>query len=226
LRTPAFDATGPAACAPTNTAEEFGRVKYVVEGDVIGVEIGGALYEVRYIGLDAPQDFTATERYAVQARKNNIALVQDQDVLLVSDAQDRDKFGRLLRYVFLGDVFVNYELVRQGDAYAIPSSPNDACAAELENAQRQAQRAQAGVWKAAVIATGTPFRVIFPTVEVNLGGVLDEGPCDCNGVELSCGDFYTQDLAQACYLHCLIVKGKDVFHLDPDNDGLACDYLP
>jgi micrococcal nuclease len=226
LRTPIFAPVGEAACVPTNTAEELGRVKYVIEGDVIGVEIDGALHEVRYIGLDAPQDFTTTERYAVQARRNNIALVQDQEVLLVSDVQERDRFDRLLRYVFLGDVFVNYELVRQGDAYAIPSSPNDSCASGFEDAQRQAQRQKAGMWKSVVIATGTPFRVIFPTVPPNIGGIQDEGPCPCNGPELSCGDFYTQDLAQACYLHCLIVKGKDIFHLDPDNDGLACDYLP
>jgi micrococcal nuclease len=226
LRTPIFSPVGEADCVPTNTAEEFGRVKYVIEGDVIGVEIEGSLYEVRYIGLDAPQDFTVAERYAVQARRNNIALVQDQEVLLVSDVEDRDQFDRLLRYVFLGDVFVNYELILQGDAFAIPSSPNDACGSVFEDAQRRAQRQKVGVWKSVVIPTGTPFRVIFPTVPPNIGGIQDEGPCPCNGPELSCGDFYTQDLAQACYLHCLIVKGKDIFHLDPDKDGLACDYLP
>ncbi len=49
------------------------------------------------------------------------------------------------------------------------------------------------------------------------------GPCNCYGPDLDCTDFTTQAQAQACYNYCKQVTGKDVFRLDADNDGIACE---
>lgn len=51
-------------------------------------------------------------------------------------------------------------------------------------------------------------------------------PCDCTGPDLDCSDFATHAAAQACYEYCLSQGYGDVFRLDGDNDGIACESLP
>ena len=50
-------------------------------------------------------------------------------------------------------------------------------------------------------------------------------PCDCYGPDLDCDDFPTWEQAQRCYEHCLRERGFDVFRLDADGDGIACEKL-
>jgi len=51
-------------------------------------------------------------------------------------------------------------------------------------------------------------------------------PCNCNGPDLNCSDFATHAEAQACYDYCKSQGYGDVFRLDGDNDGIACESLP
>jgi len=51
-------------------------------------------------------------------------------------------------------------------------------------------------------------------------------PCNCAGPDLDCADFSTHAAAQACYEYCLSQGYGDVFRLDGDNDGSACESLP
>ncbi|MBN1149347.1 MAG: thermonuclease family protein [Anaerolineales bacterium] len=222
--TAAFTLAGEAACVPFHNQTESGVVTSVIDGDTIGVKIGGAHYWVRLIGVDAPEDSTLVEHFGPQARQKSIELLYGQAVRLVRGASERDAGGRLLRYAFVGQVFVNYELARQGYAYAIPSPPDEACNATLKEAERLAQAERLGLWASAVAATGTPIRLVFPTQPTPKG--LETVECVCSQAELHCGNFYYQADAQACYIHCLIIKGKDVHGLDPDGDGIACEYLP
>lgn len=52
------------------------------------------------------------------------------------------------------------------------------------------------------------------------------GACDCTGPYLNCSDFATHAAAQACYEYCMSLGYGDVFGLDGDNDGIACESLP
>lgn len=52
------------------------------------------------------------------------------------------------------------------------------------------------------------------------------GPCDCYGGSLTCGDFDTQVQAQACYDYCLEETGMDIYHLDTNQNDVACEGLP
>jgi hypothetical protein len=81
-----------------------------------------------------------------QAKAFNQALVTDQVVRLVRDVSDVDRYGQLLRYVLVGDYFINYEMVRSGLRRAVPQAPDLACQYELAAAQSQAQLAYAGLW--------------------------------------------------------------------------------
>lgn len=120
--------------APSQTA----RVINVIDGDTIDVELNGVEYRVRYIGVNTPErDQTCYD----EATAANRALVSGQSVRLVADVSDTDPYGRLLRYVYVGDVFVNARLVEQGAAEAVRYPPDDAHFDEFRALERAAAAA-------------------------------------------------------------------------------------
>ena len=103
-------------------------------------------YKVRYIGINAPEDTTKKERLGPEATARDKELVAGKTVTLVKDVSETDQFGRLLRFVFVGNVLVNYELVREGYAKATPYKPDISCEGLFYDAQLQAQQAHLGLW--------------------------------------------------------------------------------
>ncbi|MDO8622494.1 MAG: thermonuclease family protein [bacterium] len=142
-RSSVASAITPAPAAPDGTV----LVAQVVDGDTIVLEGGET---VRYIGIDTPE--TVDPRRGVQcfgpeASKANKALVEGKRVRLVADVEDRDKYHRMLRYVYLPDgTFVNLELARQGFAPAYTYPPNNAHVEEFRLAAREAREAKRGLW--------------------------------------------------------------------------------
>jgi len=138
----------PAFAAPPPYDERKARVIAVIDGDTISVLISG-FYErrVRYIGIDAPE--MRRDCFASEATAANRQLVLGKDVTLERDVRDVDRFGRLLRYVYLptGEM-VNELLVRWGYAVARSYPPDTKYRTRFEAAERQAQQANAGLWGA------------------------------------------------------------------------------
>ena len=99
--------------AETTNREVF--VIGIVDGDTIDVDIDGQPYRIRYIGVDTPE--RGQPGYA-EAKKANAALVSGKKVTLERDISELDRYGRLLRYVYVEGVMVNASLVEQG--YAVP----------------------------------------------------------------------------------------------------------
>ncbi|MBC8477119.1 MAG: thermonuclease family protein, partial [Dehalococcoidia bacterium] len=103
------------------------QVTRVIDGDTIEVGISGKIYKVRYIGIDTPElddkrpEFSAL---AQEATRYNKQLLERETVRLEKDISETDKYGRLLRYVYVGDTFANAELVRQGLAWAKAYPPD------------------------------------------------------------------------------------------------------
>jgi len=92
-------------------------VTRVIDGDTIEVSIAGESYKVRYIGIDTPELDDKRPKFcalAQEATRYNRELVKGKTVRLEKDISETDQYGRLLRYVYVGDIFVNAELVRQG----------------------------------------------------------------------------------------------------------------
>lgn len=115
----------------------------VVDGDTIHVDIDGQDLRVRYIGVDTPErDMPFYE----DATDFNAALVEGQIVTLVKDVSETDRYDRLLRYIFVGDTFINYELVRQGYAVSVTFPPDVACAEVFGEAERLAREEGLGLW--------------------------------------------------------------------------------
>jgi micrococcal nuclease len=115
-------------------------VSRVIDGDTIEV-LGGE--RVRYIGIDAPE---TGEYFAAEATEKNRELVEGKRVRLESDVEDRDEYGRLLRYVWLDDIMVNAELVRLGYAYSYSLVPNVKYRQLFLQSEREARKLCRGLW--------------------------------------------------------------------------------
>jgi micrococcal nuclease len=125
------------------------RVERVVDGDTIVVRIDGRSERVRYIGIDTPESVkpgTRVQCFGKAAAAANRRLVAGRDVRLAYDAERRARYGRLLAYVYRGDLLVNAELIRRGYAKPLEIEPNVAHAAELRQLAVSARRAHRGLW--------------------------------------------------------------------------------
>jgi micrococcal nuclease len=121
-----------------------GRVVAVSDGDTIRVRLDGGREErVRYIGVDTPE---TAECFSARASAFNARLVADREVRLERDAEERDRYGRLLAYVYVGDTFINAELVRRGYAQPLTVPPNVRHAERFSRLARDARRAGSGLW--------------------------------------------------------------------------------
>ena len=129
-----------------------GRVVRVVDGDTIRVLLdGGRTERVRYIGIDTPESVkpgTPVQCFAKRASHFNASLVSGRQVMLKTDAEERDRYGRLLAYVYADGRFVNRELVARGYARTLTIPPNVAHADEFARLARRAREAGVGLWRA------------------------------------------------------------------------------
>ncbi len=105
------------------------QVVRVIDGDTIQVCcVFGDRVKVRYIGVDTPEThhpMRGVEPYGMEAAEANRKLVDGETVRLGFDVQQRDRYGRLLAYVYLEDgTFVNAWLVENGDAMVMTIPPN------------------------------------------------------------------------------------------------------
>ena len=129
-----------------------GTVVRVVDGDTIHVRIGERVERVRYIGVNAPElhhPRRGEEPGGREAARVNHDLVLNRRVRLEMDVQSRDRYGRLLAYVWVGDLMVNAELVRLGYAQVMTVPPNVRHQALFLKLQRDAREAGRGLWRRA-----------------------------------------------------------------------------
>lgn len=131
----------PATVPPGAVAARLNRV---VDGDTIEVLIGDTTEMVRYIGVDTPERGRPGFQSAIDA---NAALLGEGALWLATERSKRDRYGRLLRYVYNGEgVMVNRALVAQGWAQPVEYPPDTAYAAELRQAAVEAAQAGLGFW--------------------------------------------------------------------------------
>ncbi|OIQ03729.1 MAG: hypothetical protein AUK58_01590 [Candidatus Moranbacteria bacterium CG2_30_41_165] len=127
--------------------EETGTVKRVVDGDTIEMENGE---KVRYIGINTPESVDprrAIECFGKEASAYNKNLVEGKEVRLVKDVSDRDKYGRLLRFVYLENgTFVNELLVREGYAFVASYPPDISKQDIFRTAEIVAKKEGRGLW--------------------------------------------------------------------------------
>lgn len=140
----------PVTSDPASASEITVAVVDVIDGDTIAVAMEHGIERVRYIGIDTPE---VGDRCADEATAANRQLVGDGAVRLIRDVENRDLYGRLLRYVYSGDTFVNLELVELGLAGRLRIRPNEAHADEIAGAEGEAKREGRGcLWDPGALA--------------------------------------------------------------------------
>ncbi|MGH3119274.1 MAG: thermonuclease family protein [Gaiellales bacterium] len=157
-----LDEQAPATFASEPGGYEYGVVARVVDGDTIEVEIMevvpgpgagdtsvGQTYDVRLLGIDTPESVrpgTPVECFGGESSAATTALLQSQEVRLVKDVEEVDRYDRLLRYVYMGDEMANARLVLNGYAAVYTYPPNIRHAEFFVELQRQARDADSGLW--------------------------------------------------------------------------------
>lgn len=145
--------TVSAAAAPATARPLEGTVVKVVDGDTIHVRLDDDRVEkVRYIGVNTPEVHhpkRGEEPGGREAAEVNRRLVSGRHVRLELDVQSRDRYGRLLAYVWIGDSMVNAELVSQGYAQVMTVPPNVRYQELFLKLQRDARAAGRGLWRRA-----------------------------------------------------------------------------
>ncbi len=144
---------GPDDGTSASGDERSARVVRVVDGDTIVVRLGGRDERVRYIGVDTPETVkprTPVQCFGKEASAANKRLVEGRTVELVADVEERDRYGRLLAYVYRAPdrVFVNERLVRDGYASPMTIPPNVRFADRFAALAREARENGRGLWSA------------------------------------------------------------------------------
>lgn len=161
---------GPADPAPPGELSLItATVTRVVDGDTIHVSINGKDETVRFIGVDTPETVhpaRGEEPYGREASEFTKAQLAGKDVFLETDIQQRDKYGRLLAYVWLkaprefteeGDAVLpsdneiranmfNARLLLEGYAQVMTIPPNVKYADHFAAYQREARENNRGLW--------------------------------------------------------------------------------
>lgn len=130
----------------------FFVVKRVVDGDTFVVENGTKKGDkVRLIGVDAPETRNTSRKkigyYGEESKVFLTKLLTNKKVRLVEDVGKRDRYGRILAYVYLGKTFVNAELVKKGYAQVYTVPPNVKYAKLFVELEREARNHGRGLWK-------------------------------------------------------------------------------
>jgi len=115
-------------------------VSFVIDGDTVELSNGE---RVRLIGIDTPE---VGEYYYEEATIQLRNLVEGKEVRMEVDTNNRDAYDRLLRYIYLGDTFVNYEMVYGGHAESYCFDPDTKYCDEFNEAEEDAKENKRGMW--------------------------------------------------------------------------------
>lgn len=199
---------------------EIAKVVNIVDGDTIKLENGKV---VRYIGIDTPETVHPSKPvqcFGKEASAKNKQLIEGKEVRLVKDVSETDKYGRLLRYVYIGDTFVNDYLVRNGYAHSSTFPPDVKYQDQFKKAEEEARTNKLGLWAdnaCKTDATTAPATSTTPT-PINTPGGSNSGStggfaCNCSKTcpQMGCAEAQYQLNTCGCTRR------------DADHDGIACD---
>lgn len=213
----------PVATATTTSppaASQAAEVVAVVDGDTIDVRMDGRTQRVRLILVDTPEVFGATDCFGPEASAfTKRTLPAGSRLSLEKDVSETDRFGRLLRYVYLADGrMLNEVLVAEGYAQVATFPPDVKHLERMTAAQRGAREGQKGLWsscRATPTATSSPAAggpAIAPR-----GNCSPSYPTVCippSPPDLDCGQITFRRFQ---------VLPPDPHRFDSDSDGIGCE---
>lgn len=220
----------------------MGTVVEVVDGDTIKVLIDGSVYSLRYIGMDTPESTIQHEAFGKEAAAKNTELVAGKKVTLYRDHSETDKFDRLLRYVFVDDLFINAELVRLGYAEAKDYPPDTTCSQTFHQINDSAVASHLGMWSTSpatpipsvpVVPIPLPLPVDQPAGSVSLSIVSVNKEAEyviihndgSTAVDLTGWLLVSEKGPQNCPLGGIIQAGADLkIYAMTGPDGFNCNF--
>jgi micrococcal nuclease len=196
-----------------------GKVTRVVDGDTIKAIVNGKEEGIRLIGIETPETVDPNEPvqcYGPEASAEAARLLAGKRVTLEADpSQDgRDRYGRLLRYVFVNHVNFNQHMIAEGFAHELTYAGPYKYQADFKAAERAARKDGKGLWSACKVeAAPKPAPVPAPSPSQLLQ-------------DKDCKDFATQEEAQAYFDQNGGSTTNNVDRLDGnDRDGIVCESL-
>ncbi|WP_347861679.1 thermonuclease family protein [Salimicrobium sp. PL1-032A] len=199
-----------AACQSEATT----TVTEVVDGDTIRVNINGDEENVRLLLVDTPETnhpSLPVQPFGKEASEFAKDRLEGEEVRLEYDGPERDKYDRLLAYIWIEGSLFNEELLEQGFArYAYEYDPPYDYQQRLKEAEEKAEESGKGIWSKDGYVTEEGFRT--------LSGDSPE--------DRDCSDFETQEEAQD-FFEQQGGPSRDLHRLDGrDQDGVVCESLP
>jgi endonuclease YncB( thermonuclease family) len=203
-------------------------ISRVVDGDTITLGSGEM---VRLLQIDTPE-LDSSECYGVEARAILISLLNARAAITLRGDPNLDKvdrYGRSLRYIFVGNTNINLKMVELGAA--VPyfyRGERGLYSSQLLKAAKKAKKEKRGLWKACPGTLLTPSRAVTTNaapVDILKVEALNNGTCDPNysgcipisSLDLNCGEIKRLGMAP------VRVIGIDVHRLDRNKDGIGCE---
>lgn len=197
----------------TNTQSTTVKVTRVIDGDTIEIEGG---QRVRFIGIDTPETVDPRQSAACfgrEASNETKNLLEGKSVSLEKDVSETDKYGRLLRYIFLDDLFVNDYLVRQGFAHVSSYPPDVKYQNQFLEAQQEARANNRGLWS----ACQNPQASAIPSSGQQTG-------CDIKGNISSSGEKIYHMPSQRYYNQTVIDESKGEHWFCTEDEAISAGW--
>lgn len=220
----------PSSITSTNNQPLY-LVTKIVDGDTIIIARNSQTETVRLVGINTPETVdprTGAECFGREASAQMSLLALNRQVYLEPDPtqSDRDRYNRLLRFVFLEDgTDIGLSLIKQGFAHqTLYSAKPHKYHPQYLQAEQFAITQQLGLWNPSACTQPT---IILPPYPSKVQGVsiTYTGDYTCDGPDRDCSDFPTHEQAQAFFIQCG-GPSQDPHRLDIEQDGLACETLP
>lgn len=238
--------TNPVVALPSDTPSPtigpkhggvIATVVNVVDGDTIKIDSGEV---VRYIGIDTPETVDPSrpvQCFGKEASTKNEELVQGKRVELEKDVSEKDKYGRLLRYIWIDDTLINEVLVREGYAQSSSYPPDVKYQDRFVEAQRLAEAESKGLWGSVCAVSLTP--TVRPTLRPTAPPVITTAPQSSNQggtynqlnsqSTVNTGGSFVCNCSKTCPNMSSCAEAQYQLNVcgcgarDADKDGIACD---
>lgn len=217
------------------------QVVKVIDGDTIKVNLNGKIETVRFILVDTPETVkpgTPVEPFGKEASNFTKQLLTGKTVELEKDVQERDKYGRLLMYVYVDGKSVEEELLKNGLARVAVFPPNVKYVDQYRAIEKEARDKKIGIWSIEnyvhddgyyLPATNTASNPTPKSESANTSSSktrTSHRSSSGSHRDMNCSDFATQAEAQAYFESHGGSPTNNVDGLDRDHDGIACESLP